>query len=224
MGAEPRPRAAGLPYREWDYPSGPPEYLNIPDLELSGPAFFNIVRSRRSRPPSAPLSDASLGTLLWYTGKTWERTPPSEGRWEHRGAPSAGGRHPIDIFVASRTGAPGALYRYDPLGHSLVLLPFPTCEVADLLNSAGAAARTHAGTVLFFAAQVGRTRARYENPETLIWRDAGALTATVALVAEAIGAACTPLGMTGEPYISRLLSSGGEVTGVGGCVVGTAQG
>lgn len=224
-GGEPRPRSSEVRYREWVYTSGPAEYLSIPDPELNGPPFFSVVRGRHSRRPLGPLSDTDLGALLWYTGKTWERNSPSETRWEHRGVPSAGGRHPIDMLVAGRACAPEALFRYDPLGHSLILLPCcGSSELAGLLDEAASAARTRAGTMLFFAAQVGRTRARYQNPGTLIWRDAGALTASVALVAEAIGAACTPLGITGEPYVSRLLSSGRYVTGVGGCVVGPGEG
>lgn len=220
-GREPRPRAVDLPYREWAYPAGPVEYLDIPATEPTTPPFFQVVRSRRSRAPSAPLGEHPLGILLWYTGKAWETRTSSEGRWEHRGVPSAGGRHPIDILVAGRAQAPEALFRYDPMGHSLVLLlDTNSADLNALLSEAAAAGRTRGGTILLFAAQVGRTQARYQNPESLIWRDAGALSASIALVAEAIGAACTPLGITGEPYISRLLASGSDVTGVGGCVVG----
>jgi SagB-type dehydrogenase family enzyme len=218
----PRPRPAERAYSEFAYPSGPIEYIPVPRRRVAGPGFFGVLRSRRSRRAAGPLNDVALGTLLWHTSKTWE----SKGtlvRWEHRGVPSAGGCHPIDILITNRSGRPGELFWYDPIAHGLIEIPHSDGgELGELIAEMGGAAGRE-GTLLLYGAQSARTTSKYVNAESLIWRDAGVLTGVMTLVAEALGAHCTPLGPTGEPYVSRLVRSGGQVVGVGGCSVGISS-
>jgi SagB-type dehydrogenase family enzyme len=180
-----------------------------------------VLRSRRSRQAAGPLPDIALGTLLWHTSKTWESSGALE-RWEHRGVPSAGGCHPIDILVTNRSGRPGELFRYDPIAHGLTEVPHSgDSELRDLVAEMRGATGSE-GTLLLYGAHIARTTSKYANAESLIWRDAGVLIGIMALVAEALGVHCTPLGPTGEPYLSRLLQSAGQVVGVGGCSIGVS--
>jgi hypothetical protein len=78
-------------------------------------------------------------------------------------------------------------------------------------------------TILWLAAQFDRTMARYENGESLVWRDAGCFLGTLDLTAEALGMSFCQLGLTGEPWISQTLGSGHRVVGAGGCLVGERQ-
>jgi len=74
--------------------------------------------------------------------------------------------------------------------------------------------------MLWFAAQFDRTLSRYNNGESLVWRDSGALAATIALVAECLHLSSCAIGITGEPFISQILDSKGALVGVGGLLIG----
>ena len=77
------------------------------------------------------------------------------------------------------------------------------------------------GTIIWFGAQFDRTLSRYKDGESLVWRDTGALIATISLVAECLNLNCCALVIIGEPHFSQLLNSKGIVIGVGGLLVGS---
>ena len=75
------------------------------------------------------------------------------------------------------------------------------------------------GTVLLFVADFALSAAFYESGESLVWRDAGALLATLALTSEALHLNCCPLGFTGESIVQQILSAD-RFGGAGGMIVG----
>jgi hypothetical protein len=77
--------------------------------------------------------------------------------------------------------------------------------------------------MLWFGAQFERTLSKYENGESLVWRDAGALLATLSLVAECLSLNCCAIGITGEPFVSGMFGKDSNVVGVGGLLVGRRQ-
>src|SRR5690606_23954914 len=95
----PRPRPSEQIYAEWRYDVLAVEYLPSPDAPPD-PGFFPVLERRRSSRRFGALSQDDLAALLWYAAKTQESAAPGGVRWEHRAAPSAGGRHPIDIIVS----------------------------------------------------------------------------------------------------------------------------
>lgn len=74
-------------------------------------------------------------------------------------------------------------------------------------------------TKTLLVAEPGKTQAKYFNHESLVWRDAGALLATMGFVAEALNLNYCPIGITGEPWAS-MLSSEGNLVGVGAALIG----
>lgn len=219
----PRPREIERPYTEWKYDGISVEYLPLPPT-MADPAFFSVVESRRSSQPFGRPSLLQLSTLLWFTCKTKLSTGARSSRWEHRPAPSAGGRHPIDLLITNRLDDSPSLHRYDPMGHALWRISVQDNLALEKLSTAAAEALgTRQGIMIWHAAQFARTTSKYEDGETLVWRDAGALLGVTVLVAEAMGLACCPVGVTGEPYLSDAVGSGEAITGVGGCVVGTTE-
>lgn len=90
----------------------------------------------------------------------------------------------------------------------------------SLIERGQRAVRLETVAALSVALGVGRTLAKYRQGESLVWRDAGALVATIGFACNAIGIKCTPFGPTGEPFLSRLLGGPGAPKGVGGCVIG----
>lgn len=218
----PRPKAVGQAYKEFIYYRPAGTLLPIPKPRRV--SFFRVLADRRSRRPLRPLSAHHLGAVLWFSAKEFARrgTPGAGNYWEHRAVPSAGGCHPIDVLVRDGAKPRLAWKRYNPRSHGL----------ASLIIEDSSALRAHDRTLkpmvgelrnaslLWLLAQPNRTARRYHNPESLIWRDAGVLIGVIALVAEALGLACTPLGATGEPFLSRALGGRGKVFGLGGILIG----
>lgn len=230
LHASPSPRLAELSYDEFPYRrTGAVRYLPVPAALCEGAhggptengSYFEVLARRHTRAPAGPPTDTQLATLLWAVAKVHTEHRTRYGRWQHRSTPSAGGRHPIDL-VLSGWGDPNGLLLYDPLAHAVdALAPAYPSGVAELAAVALACSGTRAGVAMWHVAQPRRTAARYDAAESLIWRDAGALIATTAMTCEALALACTPLGATGEPWLSAVLAGDGRVVGVGGCVIGS---
>ena len=216
----PEPRPAAIAYEEWPFDEMLSEYLPCPQKPPRA-SLTQLLETRRSRRRGTSVDKEHLSTILWFAAKTMVATVGGFPRWEHRGTPSAGGCHPIDILVSNWMPNPGILYRYEPIGHALMRLRVADQDAADELNRAGAeAVGNDAGTLLWHAAQFERTGSRYIDGESLVWRDAGALVVTISLLAELLDLSCCAIGATGEPHLSRALGSGERVVGVGGCVIG----
>jgi hypothetical protein len=113
------------------------------------------------------------------------------------------------------------LERYDPYGHALARCILDLRAAENWLAELTPIIPRHAaGTLLWFGIEWDRTGCRYSSPASLVWRDVGALLATLTFVAEATQLAVLPLGATGEPWFSRMICSNGAVTGGGGCLIG----
>ncbi len=80
------------------------------------------------------------------------------------------------------------------------------------------------GTVFWFVADLARVGAKYRNPESLVWRDSGALLATLGVVAEALSLNFCALGLHEIPSARKLLKLPPHVIGVGGCIIARRRG
>jgi len=58
--------------------------------------------------------------------------------------------------------------------------------------------------------------AAYDNPESLVWRDAGALLFAICLFAEGLGLAACPLGFVGQWSVEALGFPADRFLAVGG--------
>jgi hypothetical protein len=90
------------------------------------------------------------------------------------------------------------LLLYDPLHHSLQQLAgVNALDVARVRAEFHEVLSSARGDFLVLLADVERTRAKYANPDSLIWRDAGCLLATAQLVACWLGLGSCLLGVLG---------------------------
>lgn len=218
----PVPRTTELLFSEFKYPVVRKTKLSIPQSTINRP-FVDVLHSRRSKRAFGKISSNRLAELLWYSSRTLDCKIVANGYlWQHRPAPSGGGRHPIDLLVVrpSSKRRPLTLDLYEPMEHRLCRLDVPIHHAHALITAVREVLDIGEGLVLMFAAQFAKTLAKYVNGESLVWRDAGALLAVVSLVAESMDLNCCALGITGEPYISALLNSGSHAIGVGGLLVG----
>jgi SagB-type dehydrogenase family enzyme len=215
----PVPRAQPSELAGFEYRTVGKHYLSIPNVPLSDPGFFATLRARRTRRDLGLISNQDLSALLWYSAKVWNARNSGAVRWQHRSSPSAGGIHCVDILIVDEQRERVMLY--DAVGHSLQQVDLSPTPPRALLSELAGMISLGAATVLWLAADFELMLASYADGESLVWRDVGALTATVCFVVEALGLGCCPIGFTGEPFISEILNSHGRVTGVGGIIVGS---
>ncbi len=141
-------------------------------------------------------TEEDLGSFLWLACRNRSLRPGPFGTpQESRPHPSAGGMHPVHV-LAARAGEPW--FRYDPIEHSLVELPGTLSAARQVRVMAGELMPLHEGVLLALVAEPGKTSAKYENHESLVWRDAGVVLGYMSVVAEAMQLSFCPLGLLGD--------------------------
>lgn len=211
-------REKELTFTEFAYPIISTNFLPEPNLNNSIP-FCEVLNRRRSQRNFKLLSLECLNSLLWLSARTIE-TSSTNTRWEHRPSPSAGGRHPIDIFVLDINKGKTTFFLYQNANHSLAELQLNNDFVLQLIDKSEEVLPRNQATIIWLGAQFDRTMSRYEYGESLVWKDSGVLTSIIALVAESLELNCCPLGITGEPYFSKAFKTS-QLVGVGGIYVGS---
>jgi len=181
----PVPRRNEQMYVPPDWPIANRRYLPEPKQETAV-NFDTVLFRRRTRRCFLPLDDDQLSGLLWSTAKIQESRLESSGfSWTHRVTPSAGGRHPIQLVLVEIAHGNRLAELYDPLAHSLCELDLKDSKALhSFVQHAASIVGTDQGLCFCFVADVVRTSCKYRYSESLIWRDAGCLLATMHLVAE----------------------------------------
>lgn len=214
----PSPRLQETLTVNYSYPRISEESLPFP-VATSDIYFDQTVFGRRTVYGGTSLNRMNLAAVLWRTVYCQQKRLSTSGNEiKLRPVISAGARHAIDVLVIEKMGQL-RMHLYNDDKHSLSALDVPSSAIMALWRKASNAAQGTASTLFWFVAQPNKTISKYECPDTLIWRDAGALLQQFALVAQALGLACVPLGPTGNPEIDHIFKSDGSLLGVGGCFV-----
>jgi hypothetical protein len=213
---QPRPRDEPLHYKTVKWPDG--DRFPLPrDAPLPTLSFADIAVHRRTRRSFAEMDESKLASLLLLTSTVIQRGLDRFGFEESfRPAPSAGAIHPIHVIINEYGDA--HWHRYDPLARCLVEIR-TSIEPATVREDFEHVLPPGHATVLLFAAEPGMTFAKYHNGCSLIWRDGGVLQGYFAAAAEALQLNFSLLGVTGEPWVSRLIGPPALV-GVGAAYVG----
>jgi SagB-type dehydrogenase family enzyme len=164
--------------------------------------FADILASRRSQRSFGPMTLADLADVIVPSARVqrWWKAPDGYTATE-RPVPSAGGRHPLDLALLALNvhGVEPGLWHFDPALCDLVRADLPTdvgraalAEVLRAFEGDGTPA-----AAIFVIADFSRTLSRYPNGMSLVFRDAGALLATLHLSASASGVASCIVGTTG---------------------------
>lgn len=218
MQRDPVPRAQPMRYQPFVWPDGPRLQLASRNKALKLDLVELLERRETRRDFRQPIDKASLGEFLWLACRNRSSRPSPFGPdQESRVYPSAGAMHPMHVLV-SREAGPWMLY--DPVAHALIELPESSHSAATARAAANYLFDTGGGMLIGLVAEPGKTAAKYENHETLVWRDAGVILGYMSLVAEALGLPFCPLGITGGPYVTDYLSSSAMLQSVGMAVVG----
>ncbi|NHC06402.1 nitroreductase family protein [Azonexus fungiphilus] len=214
----PTPHTAPQHYTPINWQVGEAHYLPIPEQLIKAP-FGEVISARRTRRSFGPISANDLGALLWASCRV-ER----EGHHELgfsltlRPVPSAGAIHPIHVIANGPADANWWLY--NPSEHRLEQLVEVDPALADVRSMLENIVPPRDATILLFAAEPGKTFAKYAEACSLLWRDAGVLIGHLSLVAEALGLSFCPLGVTGDQWVKKL-NQQGHLAGVGMALVGS---
>ena len=164
-------------------------------------SFIDVMESRRSA-IGGPVRWQEIEALLWYACRT--RKFCGLGRAgipvEHRIPPSAGGLHSVQIVCQMLDGEhrPRA---YLHTRHAAAVLD-ASLQVADVNREQVEAVLGIAqGCTLRLIADIEKIDAAYVNGESLVWRDAGIVCATLSFVAEWLGLRSNVLGFSGNAYL-----------------------
>jgi SagB-type dehydrogenase family enzyme len=216
---EPVPRVSPLIYKPFGWHDG--LVITLPTIREPLVIELDSVLSRRrsKRSYAAELSLSDLGSVLWLACRTIGKIDSPYGfDQEFRTCPSAGAVHPVHVLLL-RHGKK-CLERYDSTSHALIEVRDST-PAADLTHDvANQVVPTGKATLMLFAAEYGKTNAKYENADTLVWRDAGVLLGYLSIVAESLGLNFCPLGITGHRCVEKLPHQG-SLTAVGVALLGS---
>ena len=108
---------------------------------------------------------------------------------------------------------------YLPDQHALGLVA-TGAEVQSALRSFSAVVPVCGGSFLWFLGDWGRLASKYHNPESLMWKEAGVLTAGVYISAANLGLNCCAVGRNGRRELMRIGSPLMQFAALGGCMVG----
>lgn len=184
--------------------------------------FHEVLVQRRSERMlgRVPLREV-LDVVAAATIVQAERVADPLGR-TRRPAPSAGALHPVSVVIV-RIGYPDILFRVEPRSGALhALRARDTDAMASAVSSLREVVPASHPTFLVLLGDLGLVRAAYANPGSLLWRDAGALLATLHLCASAAGLGFCALGPLGTGFASALFPGRADVVGCGTAAIGVA--
>lgn len=184
-------------------------------LGLPQTKFGQVVMRRRTRRTFSRLSEQSFSDFLWMSYRIQARAESNYGFYlSQRPVPGAGAIHSIHLIF----DFPGNCHwwRYDPEIHGLAPVALRNQSLREAVESC---VPTGDGVIILLASEIGKLAAKYKNPESLVWRDSGALLGHSALVAEALSLNYCPLGITGDQWVSGL-GTERQLIGVGLALLG----
>lgn len=191
------------------YPGAARTALPGRDFAIDMPLGAALERRRSIRNYTLrPMPLATLGRLLHASyGVRVTRGEPSEEGFR-RPAPSAGGRYPLELYVATQAveGLGDGIYHYDARAHALehVVPGLAQPALVDLLVDQEVA--RHASVVVVITAVRERTMWKYgQRGYRHLFLDAGHVGQNLYLVATAIGLGPTAIGGFYDRELGALL-------------------
>ncbi|HDR0626819.1 TPA: nitroreductase [Pasteurella multocida] len=215
----PTPKESITPYTPINWKGEPvyslSKYLSIYDSS----DYVKVIFDRHSSRIFGGINLQDLANILYLTNIVKASSKSEYGfSLSKRPVPSAGAIHPIHILIAS------PLYRdmliFDPFSFTLNSIK-TNINVDIIRNDINSVLDIQNGTLILLGAEYGKTASKYNNPDSLIWRDAGILIGALHMAASFLKLSFCPLGITGEPWVSRL-SNQFDLFGVGVAVVGSS--
>lgn len=217
---EPRPR---VPPSNW-MPFDPPmrnvhEYVR-PTLDRTK-FFSEVLEARRSKIGGA-ITWGDIADLLWHAAgvRGWSDEGRAGMPVQWSATPSAGGLNCLHIICINDDGTYPRLY--DPINHALIELDVDARVVSAKNREAVASVISISkGCTLRFVSDWSKISGAYENAESLMFRDSGALAATIGLCASWLDLTACSLGFVGDELVPDLGFPRERFGGAGAMQIGT---
>lgn len=220
-GINPEPLKEFKKIPSYVYPLG--DILTLPQAtsELNT-SFAEVIGGRQSTRIFEKIDLQQISNILWYSAKVRNVFISDEGNFiTHRPSPSAGGIHPIDIFISSPNFiSKRSLQFYNPFTHCLYKLNVDNKKLIHFFEQINKCLPLENATLIWYVAHLDRTASKYKKPDSLIWRDAGALIMTFQLVASGLNLHSCPIGTLAEPFLSCLFDKPNSIVSCGGLLIG----
>jgi len=217
----PKPKDNWMPHIPFVYNTQKKALLEKPVMERQED-FLNVIFKRRSDTSLLPISLSELSELLYYSNRIQHLGKDDYGYiTTKRTAPSAGGRHPIDILVSfpTKENKTRLLNYYNPIDHSLNELVIESSIQNIFFDEVNQNLDIKNAVLLWFSIQPYKTSSKYENAESLYWRDVGALLYCIQLVSSFLELKSCPLGTLAANSFHLLFENDSLLSG-GGILVG----
>jgi SagB-type dehydrogenase family enzyme len=184
--------------------------------------FWDVLDNRKSHRNFRKLSLEEISKVLWSAAKVKEIQGQADGYMlTRRPSASAGARHPIDILIISPALENNQnIYYYNPFDHSLNKLGIEKQVLTEFSHHANSILSIYEGSLVWFLSHPDRTSTKYDNPLSLIWRDAGALIHSFQVACSGLNINSCAIGTLGEPFMSTMFSKFGKTFGAGGIIIG----
>lgn len=199
---EPVPLESARIYRPFEWPVNAIMSCgnySAAEIKIDPVYLFKTRRSRR-RLESIGLSDISNLCCLISRASGWG-SDVLGFRTYHCPAPSAGGIHPIHLLFSSITDE--YWMHYSPEHHLMNCLSDILPSPKGLRSRMSDHIEPSAATIVLFVGEPGKTGAKYANPSSLIWRDAGNLQGIMTIAAEVLALGFCQLGLTGDEWVQQ---------------------
>lgn len=199
---EPRPR--GTPdttYASLEWPIS----RSVKCANVSPPSeqpFLTILEARRSHRVMAHAPLGELVNAVAFCTRPRAKMYGEPFQRSRRPSPSAGALHPVDILLVHDATQ---VSRYVPLSHRLQTLHVSAPEHLEAFGDDCRRMLPDApGTAIVLVGDISSVEATYDRPESLLWRDGGALMQTLFLVMTAYQLAFCPLGILGTRVVHAI--------------------
>lgn len=207
-------------FEPYSYEGG--EILKLPEVQVGKAQsdFLEVFTQRRSVKQLGACPIEALSEVLFLATKPYSIGKDDYGMTVYcSAAPSAGGRHPIDVIVGLKEQNDRQLYLYQPIGHSLKLLTVAKELQRNFFNDVEQTLSFGESTLLWFSVQYMRTASKYTDYMSLVWRDVGAQLCCLQQAAKYVGIDSCPIGYLAEESFNKMFKSEKLLSG-GGLILG----
>lgn len=213
-------REIHLEYVPFVYPSL--ERISLPRVTFSKRQndFLDVLRERRSVKKLGSCTIEKLSEILFHAVKPYTICKDDYDITVYRSAsPSAGGRHPIDILVGLPENESRRIFLYEPVSHSLRQLDISVELQHKFFDDINQTLPLGDSVLVWFSIQYMRTASKYNDYESLVWRDAGAQLCCLQQVAKYVGLDSCPIGYLAEETFNSMFHGAPLISG-GGMIIG----
>ncbi|WP_417447818.1 hypothetical protein [Idiomarina abyssalis] len=189
-------------------------------LNFEERSFLSVFKERRSARAFYPLTYSDLSKFLIVTHQLIHSDKTSSSLdIEHQPAMSSGGLQAITPLLKVVSDE-HRWFKYQNTQHTMIAIDGQADTLGEYLNEVNENLKLNSAIPIVYAGDLKRLSGKYENPDSLLWRDAGVMMNIHAMAATYLGLTYSPVGQLGQPIISDLKGCSRSVIGCGMAILG----